>query len=96
MVQVASNLDLKNIGGRAPSEAYSLYLGKGYMRDIRNMVISPSGPREVEVKQVSWKMKPYDDPIFGENTELWNPAWEPLIPMEKPLSDMLGYWRTHF
>jgi GDP-4-dehydro-6-deoxy-D-mannose reductase len=79
-------------------EAYSLCSGKGYkMRDILNMAISLSGLKEVEVKQVSWKMRPYDDPIYiGDNTKLRNLGWEPQIPMEKTLSDMLEYWRTQF
>ena len=78
-------------------EAYSLCSGKGYkMRDILNMAISLSGLKNVKVKQVPWKMRPYDDPIYiGDNTKLRNLGWEPRIPMEKTLSDMLDYWRTN-
>jgi GDP-4-dehydro-6-deoxy-D-mannose reductase len=78
-----------------PGEVYSLCSGKGYkMRDILNMAISLSGLKNVEVRQVPWKMRPYDDPIYiGDNSKLRRLGWEPKIPMEKTLADMLEYWR---
>lgn len=80
----------------APGEVYSLCSGRGYkMRDILNMAISLSGLENVEVRQVPWKMRPYDDPIYvGDNSKLRSLGWEPKIPMERTLSDMLDYWRS--
>ena len=80
-----------------PGEAYSLCSGKGYrMREILNMAISLSGLKKVEVKQVPWKMRPYDDPIYiGDNSKLRRLGWEPETPMEKTLRDMLEYWRSN-
>jgi GDP-4-dehydro-6-deoxy-D-mannose reductase len=50
--------------------------------------------KNVEVRQVPWKMRPYDDPIYiGDNSKLRRLGWEPKIPMEKTLADMLEYWR---
>lgn len=80
-----------------PGEVYSLCSGKGYkMRDILNLAISLSGLKDVEVRQVPWKMRPYDDPIYiGDNSKLRRLGWEPKIPMEKTLTDMLEYWRKY-
>lgn len=77
-------------------EVYSLCSGKGYkMKDILNMAIKLSGLEKVEVRQVPSKMRPYDDPIYiGDNSKLRRLGWEPKIPMEKTLSDMLEYWRS--
>jgi len=81
----------------APGEVYSLCSGRGYkMRDILNMAISLSGLENVKIQQVPWKMRPYDDPVYiGDNSKLRKLGWEPKIPMEKTLSDMLEYWREH-
>jgi GDP-4-dehydro-6-deoxy-D-mannose reductase len=78
-----------------PGEVYCLCSGKGYkMKDILDMAISLSGLENVEVRQVPWKMRPYDDPIYiGDNSKLRRLGWEPKIPMEKTLKDMLEYWR---
>jgi GDP-4-dehydro-6-deoxy-D-mannose reductase len=78
-------------------EAYSLCSGKGYrMKEILNLAINLSGLEKVEVRQVPWKMRPYDDPIYiGDNSKLRKLGWEPRIPMEKTLSDMLEYWRSN-
>jgi len=80
-----------------PGEAYSLCSRKGYgMREILNMAIELSGLKNVEVRQVPWKMRPYDDPIYvGDNSKLRRLGWEPRIPMEKTLTDMLEYWRSN-
>jgi GDP-4-dehydro-6-deoxy-D-mannose reductase len=77
-------------------EVYSLCSGKGYkIRDILDMAISLSGLKNVEVQQVPWKMRPYDDPIYiGDNSKLRRLGWEPKITMEKTLADMLEYWRS--
>ena len=80
-----------------PGEAYSLCSGKGYkMGAILRMAILLSGLGNVEVRQVPWKMRPYDDPVYiGDNSKLRRLGWEPRIPMEKTLSDMLEYWRRN-
>jgi GDP-4-dehydro-6-deoxy-D-mannose reductase len=66
------------------------------MKEILNMAINLSGLEKVEVRQVPWKMRPYDDPIYiGDNSKLRKLGWEPRIPMEKTLSDMLEYWRSN-
>lgn len=77
-------------------EVYNLCSGRGYkMSDILSMAISLSGLGNVEVRQVPWKIRPFDDPIYvGDNAKLRRLGWEPKIPMEKTLSDLLDYWRT--
>jgi GDP-4-dehydro-6-deoxy-D-mannose reductase len=78
-----------------PGEVYSLCSGRGYkMRDILNTAIALSGLEKVEVKQVPWKLRPYDDPIYiGDNSKLRRLGWELKIPIEKTLMDLLEYWR---
>lgn len=80
-----------------PGEAYSLCSGKGHkMKDILEKAISLSGLKDVKVRQVPKKMRPYDDPIYvGDNSKLRGLGWEPKIPIEKTLSDMLDYWRRN-
>lgn len=77
-------------------EVYSLCSGKGYrMKDILEKAMSLLG-LNVEVRQVPEKMRPYDDPIYiGDNSKLRMFGWEPKIPIEKTLSDMLNYWRQN-
>jgi len=81
----------------AQGEVYNLCSKRGYgMMEILNMAISLSGLKSVEVRQVPWKIRPFDDPIYiGDNSKLLSLGWRPEIPMEKTLSDMLDYWRRH-
>jgi GDP-4-dehydro-6-deoxy-D-mannose reductase len=75
-------------------EVYNLCSGKAYrLREVLEMLIALSGHR-VEYRCVPEKMRPYDDPIYvGDNSKLHALGWEPQIPMEETLADMLVYWR---
>lgn len=77
-------------------EVYNLCSGKGYvMNDILNTIISLSNHHSnIDVKQVKWKLRPYDDPIYvGDNSKLKSLGWKPEISIDKTLTDMLDYWR---
>ncbi|MGA2670093.1 MAG: GDP-mannose 4,6-dehydratase [Dehalococcoidia bacterium] len=75
-------------------EVYNLCSGRSRkMKDILMKLISISG-REIKCQETPEKMRPFDDPIYvGDNTKLHSLGWEPQIPLEKTLSDMLDYWR---
>jgi GDP-4-dehydro-6-deoxy-D-mannose reductase len=78
----------------SPGEAYNLCSGHGHrMRDVLHKLIELSG-YAVEYVVKNEKLRPFDDPIYvGDNSKLKNLGWEPEIPFEKTLIDMLGYWR---
>ena len=77
-------------------EVYNLCSGKAYMmEEILTKLISLSG-REINYRVIPEKMRPFDDPIYvGDNTKLHRLGWEPQIPIEKTLSDLLDYWREN-
>ena len=79
-----------------PGEVYNLCSGKATrMDDILNKLLSLS-TKEINYRVIPSKMRPYDDPIYvGDNTRLRNLGWEPEIPMEKTLTDLLDYWREN-
>ncbi len=77
-------------------EVYNLCSGRPRkMREILMKLIFLSG-REIKYQETPEKMRPFDDPIYvGDNTKLRSLGWEPQIPLEKTLSDMLDYWREN-
>lgn len=77
-------------------EVYNLCSGKPHkMEEVLRKLISLSG-KEIKYRVSPEKMRPYDDPIYvGDNTKLRRLGWEPQIPLEKTLSDMLDYWREN-
>lgn len=79
-----------------PGEVYNLCSGNGYrMREVLARLIALSG-RDITYSTVPEKMRPYDDPIYvGNNSKLKSLGWEPHIPIETTLADLLEYWRQH-
>lgn len=75
-------------------QTYNVCSGKGYkMEEILKQLISLSDC-DIKYRVVPEKVRPFDDPIIvGDNTKLRSLGWEPQVPLEKTLTDMLDYWR---
>lgn len=79
-----------------PGELYNLCSGKGWkMKDVLDLLIHLSG-RKIKYKVVPQRLRPFDDPIYiGDNSKLTALGWQPEIPMEQTLKDMLDWWREN-
>jgi len=78
-----------------PGEVYNICSGKGYrIKDILDMLLSMSKAK-VEVKVDPDRLRPSDVPVLiGDNTKFREKTgWEPKIPFEKTVEDLLNYWR---
>jgi GDP-4-dehydro-6-deoxy-D-mannose reductase len=76
-------------------EVYNLCSGVARrMADVLSYLLSLS------MKPLTWgvvreKTRPFDDPVFvGDNSRLRALGWQPEIPLNKTLLDMLNYWRA--
>ncbi len=79
-----------------PGEAYNISSGKAYkMRDVLDMFL---GLTKVKIKerQDPKRMRPSDVPILLGDHSLFSKTtgWEPEIPFEKTLNDLLDFWRN--
>lgn len=80
--------------GRA-GDVYNISSGKSYaVKDLLQMLIERS-TTDIKVEQDPAKMRPTDEPIIAaDNSKLVKATgWQPKIPIEKTLEDMLEYWR---
>jgi len=76
-------------------EVYNIASGQATrIGDILDMLIKISGVT-VEVKQDPQRIRPSDEPIIqGDNTKFKEKTgWQPEIPLERSLKDLLDYWR---
>lgn len=78
-----------------PGEVYNICSGKAVViRDMLDMLLELSTAK-VEVRQDPARMRPSDVMILlGDCTKFKQATgWEPKIPFEKTLKDLLDYWR---
>ncbi len=77
-------------------DVYNVCTGNRYkVGDLLNKLVSFSDAR-VKVKKDPKKLRILEDPIFvGDNTKIKSIGWAPVIPIDKTLKDMLGYWRNN-
>jgi GDP-4-dehydro-6-deoxy-D-mannose reductase len=79
-----------------PGDVYNICTGRGRkMADILDGLVAMS-PREIKVVRDPAKMRPADDPVLiGDSTKLRGLGWEPQVPIEQTLADILNYWREN-
>ena len=83
-------------GGCEPGEAYNICTGKDYsIQQVLDELIRISGI-EVEVREDPERLRPSDVPVLLGDSSKFRKAtgWEPSIPYERTLRDMLEYWRA--
>jgi GDP-4-dehydro-6-deoxy-D-mannose reductase len=79
-------------------EVYNICSGKAYkIKEVLDILLSLSKVK-VEVKQDPTRMRPSDVPILlGDHTKFSEKTgWQPTIPFEKTLEDILNYWRSYY
>lgn len=76
---------------------YNICSGKGYLlRDILDILLSFTD-KQINIKTDPDKIRENDMvKMVGDNSKFIRAtAWEPEIPIEKTLKDLLDYWRKH-
>jgi GDP-4-dehydro-6-deoxy-D-mannose reductase len=80
----------------SPGEVYNICSGKAWsIREMLDMLLALA-QIDVEVRQDPARMRPSDvELLLGDNTRLREETgWEPTIPFEQTLRDLLDYWRA--
>jgi GDP-4-dehydro-6-deoxy-D-mannose reductase len=78
-----------------PGEVYNICSGKGYrIREILDILLSYT-TNKIEIREDAARMRPSDVPVLiGDNSKFrQQTGWEPTIPFEQTLKDLLSYWR---
>ncbi|NLY56665.1 MAG: GDP-mannose 4,6-dehydratase [Firmicutes bacterium] len=78
-----------------PGELYQLCSGRAWsIRKVLNFLIKLSGV-EVKIEQDPARLRPSDVPLLLGSYEKFHrqTGWEPEIPLEQTLADLLVYWR---
>ncbi len=78
-----------------PGQVYNVCSGRGVqLRELLDRLISLSG-QSVEVRTDPARLRRIDVPILvGDPTRLKQATgWEPLLPLERTLRDLLDFWR---
>ncbi len=79
-----------------PGSVYNICTGKSYsIREILDILIGLSGI-EVEVRTDKGRLRPSDVPLLEGDYSAFHAdtGWEPEIPIEKTLADLLDFWRN--
>ena len=79
-----------------PRRPYNVCSGRTYsMRDLLDILLSLARVR-VRIEIDPSRLRPSDTPVVhGSHARLTaDTAWEPTIPIEQTLSDLLDYWRA--
>jgi len=79
-----------------PGEVYNISSGRGWtIREVLDLLLSMTRTR-IAVRQDPARLRPSDVPILvGDSTRFRQvTGWEPTIPFEHTLRDMLEHWRA--
>ncbi|MEO0205591.1 MAG: GDP-mannose 4,6-dehydratase, partial [candidate division WOR-3 bacterium] len=79
-----------------PGEVYNIASGKGVkIRDLLNLMINMTNCN-LKVIQDPCRMRPSDVELLVGSNEKFKSAtgWQPEIPFEKTIKDLLDYWRS--
>jgi nucleoside-diphosphate-sugar epimerase len=65
------------------------------MRDLLEKLLVLSEVRDIKIERDPTRMRPSDVPLLLGDYSKFNreTGWEPEIPFEKTLKDILEYWR---
>lgn len=78
-----------------PGEVYNICSGRGYtVRELLELLLGLTSAR-VEVRPDPTRLRPSDVPVLVGDCQKFRRAtgWEPTIPFEVMLKDLLEYWR---
>jgi GDP-4-dehydro-6-deoxy-D-mannose reductase len=78
-----------------PGEVYNVGRGKCWsIREMMDMLLTHSTAK-ITTQEDPARLRPSDVPILWADTAKFQRAtgWEPAIPFEKTLADLLDYWR---
>ena len=79
----------------SPGAAYNVCSGRAYrMRDLLDALVARARV-EVEIRADAGRFRPNDTPLLlGDRSKLTQATgWEPQVPIEQTLGDLLDYWR---
>jgi len=79
-----------------PGTVYNICTGTRFsIKEILDMLLEISGVK-VEVRTDKGRLRPSDVPLLQGDNSLFtgDTGWEPEIPMEKTMADLLEFWRT--
>lgn len=78
-------------------DVYNLGLGKGYKISWLLDKIVEISQSDIKVEIDKSKLRPVDNPVTICNNNKFKTItqWEPLIPIEQTLQDILNYWRKN-
>lgn len=79
-----------------PGEVYNLCSGKAYsIQQVLDLLLGMTKTK-IEVRQDRLRLRPSDVPVLlGDRTKFTKATgWEPVIPFEQTLRDMLDFWRA--
>jgi GDP-4-dehydro-6-deoxy-D-mannose reductase len=82
--------------GGTPGEVYNLCSGKEWsIERVLQFLIGESKATGIEIRQDPARLRPSDVPVLRGSSERIEKAtgWQPRIPLEDTLRDLLEYWR---
>ncbi len=81
-----------------PGEVYNICSGNSYsIKSILDALLSFSSAKSVKILKVAAKKRRHDIPeLVGDNSKFRQATgWQPKIPIEKTLKEILEYWRKN-